>query len=174
MGLVRYAATPNSRQRATSPRWPATVSIIIVASASSGSSLICSASANPSMSGMRRSVKTRGKGVPASFARRIATSASRPPDASRGLMCQPISCSSSIRRFVALSSTTSTRRPRRSVDFDTAAFARGTFPQTETRREVKRAAFAGFALHPNAPPHHLDKMRRDRQSRAPFRHTGAS
>jgi hypothetical protein len=40
-GFNKYAATPNSWQRAASPRWPAEVSIMIVAVASSGLCRIC-------------------------------------------------------------------------------------------------------------------------------------
>ena len=129
---------------------------------SRSSAAICSASVNPSTSGIAH------RSAPAETADRaprpacsIASAVARcrlprPPSASsRGSR-------SGSRRLVALSSTTSARtiagRTRRRAP---SRRARG---QVEPRHEVEPAAFARLALEPEPAAHHLDELRRDREA----------
>ena len=68
MGFNKYAATPSSWHRAPSPRWPAEVSIMIVAVDNSGLCRICSIREKPSIFGMCMSVKTSAYGSPTFWA----------------------------------------------------------------------------------------------------------
>ena len=93
-----------------------------------------------------------------SCATRSAASASGTLAASVGTMRQPMSISSSRRRFVALSSTMRTGRSRRSTASGTVVATAGAFTNRETRGEVEGASRAGFTLHPEAPAHQLHQL----------------
>ena len=107
-GLVRYVAMPSSRQRVWSPYWPDEVSIMIVAPASSGRFIICSATPKPSISGMLASSRTRTNGVCASAAAARASMAAAPLPTAVGRVCHRVSWPSRMRRLTRLSSTMST------------------------------------------------------------------
>ena len=68
---------------------------------------------SPSISGMCMSRTTTSNASPAAVARATASRAAGPPSASSTAAPLPASWRSTICRFVALSSTTSTRRPSR-------------------------------------------------------------
>ena len=105
---------------------------MIVAPARFGSRRICSATANPSMSGISASINTSGNFCPALLESCIVARAIRPFSTAVGHICQCESISTSMPRFVALSSTISTGRPRRLVDGWRLARADG-FCESENR-----------------------------------------
>src|SRR6185436_6972942 len=77
-----------------------------------------------------------------------------------GFICQLASISSQIRRLVALSSTTSARRFRKSIATGIAGCA---LLQIKPGGERKPAAAADLAVDRNTSAHQLDELRRDRQ-----------
>ena len=81
-------------------------------------------------------------------------------------MCQLASISSRMRRFVALSSTTSTRNPSSARGFASGAALPGGLGLVERRREEERAAAAFRALDPEAPAHELDEPQGNRQTQS--------
>ena len=114
-GFIRYALNPSAAARV----WPSgdvdEVSMMRRASDKRGLALISRASANPSTSGMSASVTTRPNGCPASDAASMEAIAWGAPSTATTVICQLSSISRTMWRLVALSSTTSTRRPRRSA-----------------------------------------------------------
>src|SRR6266849_6710115 len=108
IGFMRYAATPSSLQRAASPRWPAEVSIMMVAADEPGLCRILSINSKPSIWGMCMSIKISAKGSPASCASDNFVRASSPSCTELDFISQRPSIPSRIRRFVRLSSTTRT------------------------------------------------------------------
>ena len=88
---------------------------MMVAARKLGWRLMYSASANPSISGICASSRISGKVLPIPLDSVNVTMALAPLSATVGTMRQPSSIFTSICRFVALSSTTSTRMSRRVV-----------------------------------------------------------
>ncbi len=83
-----------------------------------------------------------------------------------GFMRQLASISSRMRRFVALSSTTSTRRPSSAPGRSRDGRSVGTAGVSKHGCEVERAAAADLALHPHAAAHQFDQTQGNRQSEA--------
>ena len=115
---------------------------------------------------VRRSATSKG----ARRARRRRAAPTRADSASLtvvGLMCQLASISSRMRRFVALSSTTSTRSPSSARGFAMrrapAAAASG---RSKVAREEERAAAALRALDPEPSAHELDQAQGNRQAQS--------
>ena len=84
---------------------------MIVGAGVFASSVRCLATVNPSMSGMFASSSTSSNGSPRTPASRKAVSAAAPLSTSVGRIFHFSSIFSKMRRFVALSSTTSTAMP---------------------------------------------------------------
>ena len=164
MGFIRYALTPNCRQRTMSRDWSADESINREARANSGCCLICSIRVKPSISGISASASTRANGSPEAAARFISASAARPSATALGFMCHLVRISSRIRRLVALSSTTSTGRSRTTGRLDDRLRRLRVFLHAQPHGEVERAPPADLALDPDSPPHQRDQLGRNRQA----------
>ena len=159
---------PSSRQRATSPGWPAEVSIITVAPASSGRALIRSASVKPSISGMWASSRTSGERLAGRRRPPPARPAPpRPPSARRGRISP--AGQRSLRGCGGWWRCRPRPAPRRPCTRAGSAGGGGAAPvagQAEPGREVERAAPARLALDPDPAAHQSDQPGRDRQAQA--------
>ena len=172
-GLLRYAAKPASSARARPCGRPADVSMISVAPESRESALTARAK--------REAVDVGHHGVrqhePKRVARRggvtSAASAARAPSTDTGFIRQLVSISSRMRRLVALSSTTSTRRSCRSADSGGSGCVAMPCCSAEVRDEMEPRPSADLALDPDAPAHQLDQLRGDRQARGRCRRSAA-
>ena len=83
-----------------------------------------------------------------------------------GCMSQAASCSSRISRLVALSSTTSTRRPRSRSGSASWVRRRRGLGAEERGGEAEGAALAGLAGHLDRPAERGDELLRDGQTEA--------
>ena len=116
--ILRQVKSRQSRKRRRPPgcRYsPTDVSIIIVAVASLGFRLIFSARVNPSVSGIWASIKTSGKAFPEAAFCFIVARVESPPSDKAGSVNHCWSMACRMRRFAALSSTTSARIPLKST-----------------------------------------------------------
>lgn len=109
IGLVQQAWMPASRASSIGAYKPSELMSTRGIARSSGSALMARARARPSCPGINRSMSTRSNGRSCSLAMRSSRSAWGPSADSSAERPQIRSCSASMVRWVALSSTTSTR-----------------------------------------------------------------
>ena len=114
-------------------------------------------------------MKAIAKGSPAASAFCTAASASSPEAASSTWNVMLRSVSASVCSARGLSSTTSTRRPRRSGVGSVAL--RVALPAPEPGGEVEGAPLPGLALDPDPPAHQLDQPLADGRGRGRCRRT---
>ena len=126
---------------------------MIRVAASSTLSRIVAAKARPSVSGMRASSSTSGKGRPLAALCQMASRAASPSPRATGCICHPRSHSSRIWRLVALSSTISTGKLESKTGGLYRERSRGVRLTPEPRRKRKRAAAARFAFHRDGATH---------------------
>ena len=116
------------------------------------------------MSGMRPSRIIRRYGLWASLASLIAFNAKRPPLTEVGWRFQLASISSRIKRLVSLSSTISTRRCVRSAIRCEGFGCLESGLEAKVGYELKHAAFARSAFHPDSAAHYFHELMRNGQS----------
>ena len=128
------------------------MSIMSVVLFSSGLSRICLATANPSISGMWQSNKTKENGCPACLANSRASRASRPPSTAMGRIPHRLSIAFRSCRLVKLSSTTSTGTSRNSSGWTGPGRAPGVFWTARRRVKWKALPCSGSLSTQMRPP----------------------
>ena len=154
---------PSSRQRATSASSLPDVSIMMVAPANSGVALIRSASMKPSISGIRASSNTSGKGSPIRWACSRAARAASSAVNRRRLHLPTVQ---HLDEDLSVDVVIIHHQHRQAVQLFTARRHQphgNTIRNAEVRREVEGAAFSDLAFNPNPASQHLYQPARDRQ-----------